>query len=99
MLPYRYVFPTKEVETQKYIDYLNEYISQILEYVYGIFDDKFICICGILFYMHRLSKTGSKIVGMEKYINNQNTYACLSGVYVCVLECVYIAVHLEEYKA
>jgi hypothetical protein len=35
MLPYLYVFPTKEEETQKYIDYLNGYVSQILEHIYG----------------------------------------------------------------
>jgi hypothetical protein len=33
MLPYLYVFPTKEEETQKYIDYLNGYVSQILEHI------------------------------------------------------------------
>jgi hypothetical protein len=68
MLLYLYVFPTKE-ETQKYIDYLNGYVSQILEHRYGGSSSKFICICGISFYIYRLSKTGSRIVGMEK---NQN---------------------------
>jgi hypothetical protein len=27
MLPYLYIFPTKETETQKYLNYLNSYIS------------------------------------------------------------------------
>jgi hypothetical protein len=36
---------------------------------------------------------------MEKYIKNQNIYACLSGEHMCVLESIYIAVHFEEYKA
>jgi hypothetical protein len=68
MLPYLYVFPTKEEETQKYIDYLNGYVSQILEHIYGGSITKFMCICcGISFYIYRLSKTGSRIVGMEKY--------------------------------
>jgi hypothetical protein len=57
MLPYLYVFPTKEEETQKYIDYLNGYVSQILEHIYGGSSAKFICICGVLFYIYRLSKT------------------------------------------
>jgi hypothetical protein len=35
MLQYLYVFPTEEEETQKYIDYLNGYVSQILEHIYG----------------------------------------------------------------
>jgi hypothetical protein len=35
---------------------------------------------------------------MEKYVKNQNIYACLSGEHMCVLECMYIAVHLEQYK-
>jgi hypothetical protein len=35
MLPYLYVFPTKEEETQKYLDYLNGYVSQILEHTHG----------------------------------------------------------------
>jgi hypothetical protein len=98
MLPYLYVFPTKEVETQKYIDYLNSYISQILEHIYGGSSTNFICICGISFYVYRLSKTGTKIVGMEKYIKNQNIYACLFVEHMCVLECIYIAVYLEQYK-
>jgi hypothetical protein len=67
MLPYLYVFPTKEEETQKYEDCLTGYISQILEHIYGASSAKLICICGISFYIYRLSKTGSKIVGMEKY--------------------------------
>jgi hypothetical protein len=99
VLPYLYVFPTKEEETQKYIDYLNGYISQILEHIYGGSRTKFICICGILFYIYCLCKIGSKIKGMEKYIKNQNIYYCLFGEYMCVLKCIYIAVHLEEYKA
>jgi hypothetical protein len=51
IIPYLYVFPTKEEETQKYIDYLNGYISQILEHIYGGSSTKFICICSILFYV------------------------------------------------
>jgi hypothetical protein len=70
MLPYFYVFPTKKEETQRYTDYLNGYISQILEHIYGGFSAKFICICDISFYIYRLSKTRSKIVGMEKYVKN-----------------------------
>jgi hypothetical protein len=37
MLPYLYIFifPIKEEETQKYLDYLNGYVSQILEHIYG----------------------------------------------------------------
>jgi hypothetical protein len=68
MLPYLYVFPTKEEDTQKYIDYLNGYVSQILEHIYGGSSSKFICICGISLYIYRLSRTCSKIFGMEKYI-------------------------------
>ena len=98
MLPFLYVFPTKEEETQKYEDYLTGYISQILEHIYGGSSAKFICICGVSFYIYRLSKTGSKIVGMEKYTKNQNIYSCLSGEHMCVLECIYISIHLEEYK-
>jgi hypothetical protein len=68
MLPYLYVFHPKESKTQKYLDYLNGYISQILEHIYGRSSTKFICICGISFYIYRLSKTGSKIIGVEKYV-------------------------------
>jgi hypothetical protein len=35
---------------------------------------------------------------VEKNIKNQNIYACLSGEHMCVLECIYIALHLEQYK-
>jgi hypothetical protein len=35
---------------------------------------------------------------MEKYVKNQNIYACLSGEHMCVLECIYIAIYSEEYK-
>jgi hypothetical protein len=74
MLPYLYIFPIKEEKTQKYLDYLNNYVSQILEHIYGGSSSKFICICGITFYVYRLSNsnTGSRIVGMEKYFKNQN---------------------------
>jgi hypothetical protein len=92
MLPYLYIFPTKETETQKYLDYLNGYISQILEHIYGGSGTKFICLTGISFYVYRLSKTGFKIVGMEKYTKNQNIYSCLSGEHMCVLECIYSSV-------
>jgi hypothetical protein len=98
MLPYLYVFPTKEEETQICIDYLNRYVSQILEHIYGRSSAKFICICGISFYIYRLSKTGSRIKGMEKYTKNQNIYSCLSGEHMCVLECIYISIYKEEYK-
>jgi hypothetical protein len=47
MLPYLYIFPTKEEESQKYLDYLNSYVSQILEHIYCGWSSKFICICGI----------------------------------------------------
>jgi hypothetical protein len=98
MLPYLYVFPTKEEETQKCIDYLNGYVSQILEHTHGDSSTKLICICDISFYIYRLSKTGSKIKGVEKYTKNQNIYSCLSGEHMCVLECIYIAVYKEDYK-
>jgi hypothetical protein len=52
----------------------------------------------VFHYIYRLSKTGSKIGGIENYIKNQNIYHCLCGEHMCVLECIYIAVHLEEYK-
>jgi hypothetical protein len=95
-----YVFPTKETETQKYLDYLNGYISQILEHIYGGSSIKFICITGISFYVYRLSKTGSKIVGMEKYTKTQKTYTVVYLVNICVfLECIYTAVYKNEYKA
>jgi hypothetical protein len=70
----------------------------MLEHIYGGSSTKFICICGISFYVYRLSKTGSKIIGMEKYIKNQNMYSCLSGEHMRVSECIYISVYLEEYK-
>jgi hypothetical protein len=89
MLPYLYVFPTKETETQKYLDYLNGYISQILGHIYCESSTKFICITDISFYVYRLSKTGSKIVYMEKYTKNQNIYSCLSGEYMYILEYIY----------
>jgi hypothetical protein len=98
MLPYLYIFPTKEEETQKYLDYLNGYVSQILEHIYGGSSSKFICVYGITFYVYRLSNTGSRIVGMEKYLKNQNIYSCLSGEHMSVLECIYIAVYNEKYK-
>jgi hypothetical protein len=98
MLPYLYVFPTKGTETQKYLYYLNGYISQILEHIYGDFSTKFICISGISFYIYRLSKIGSKIIGVEKYIKNQNIYNYLSGEHICVLEYIHISVYLEQYK-
>jgi hypothetical protein len=41
MLPYLYVFPTKEEETQKYVDYLTGYISQKLEHTHG---DSIVCV-------------------------------------------------------
>jgi hypothetical protein len=44
MLPYLYVFPTKEEETLKYEDYLTGNISQILEHIYGGSSAKFIYI-------------------------------------------------------
>jgi hypothetical protein len=53
MLPYLYVFPTKEEETQEYLDYLNGYFSQILEHTCGDSSTKFICICGEV---HKKSK-------------------------------------------
>jgi hypothetical protein len=98
MLPYLYVFPTKEEETQKYIDYLNGYVSQILEHIHGGSSAKFICICGVSFCIYRVSKTGFKIKGMEKCTKNQNIYSCVSGEHMCVLECIYIAMYKEQYK-
>jgi hypothetical protein len=98
MLPYLYVFPTKEEETQKYIDYRNGYISQIPEHIYGGSSAKFICICSVSFYIYRLSKTGSRIKGMEKYIKNQNIYSCASDEHMCVLECIYISIYKDQSK-
>jgi hypothetical protein len=70
----------------------------MFENIYGGCSIKFIYICSISFYVYRLSKTGSKIVDIEKYIKNRNTYSCLSGEHMCVLECMCISVHLEEHK-
>jgi hypothetical protein len=83
MLPYLYVFPPKENKTKKYLDYLNSYISQILEHIYGVSRNKFICICGISFYVYRLSKTGSKIIGMEKYVK-MKMYTIVYLAIICV---------------
>jgi hypothetical protein len=83
ILPYLYVFPTKKEETQKYIDYLNKYVSQIFEHIYGGSSAKFICICGISFYIYPLSKTGSKIRGMEKY-TKINIYIVVVVRNICV---------------
>jgi hypothetical protein len=96
MLPHLYVFPTKEEETQKYIVHLNSYVSQILEHTYHGCRANFICICGISFYIYRLSKIGSRIKGMEKYTKNQNIYSCCSGEHMCVLECIYTTVYKEK---
>jgi hypothetical protein len=85
-------------EIEKYIDYLNVYVSQILGHTYGGSSSKFIRICRITLYIYRISNTGSRIVGMEKYIKNQNIYSCVSGDHMCVLECIYISVFNEEYK-
>jgi hypothetical protein len=52
----------------------------------------------VFYYIYLLSKTGSKIVGIEKYTKNHNIYNCLFGEYMCVLECIYIAVYKEKYK-
>jgi hypothetical protein len=93
MLPYLYIFPPKENETQKYLDYLNGYISQMFEHIYGGSSTKFICICGISFYVYRLSKTGSKMIGMEKYIKNKNMYSCLSAEHMYILQYIYICIH------
>jgi hypothetical protein len=54
ILQYLYIFPTKEEETQKYIDYLNGYISQILKHIYEGSSIKFICIYNISFYIYRI---------------------------------------------
>jgi hypothetical protein len=67
-------FQLKKKKHKKYLDYLNGYVSQILEHIYGGSSSKFICICGISFYIYRLSKIGSKIVSMEKYRKNQYIY-------------------------
>jgi hypothetical protein len=61
MLPFTYIFPESEKETKKYLDYLNGYISQILDDILSGSSTKYIGILGISFYIYRLSRTGSKI--------------------------------------
>jgi hypothetical protein len=68
-------------------------LSQILEHIFGGYSAKFICICGISFYIYRLSKTGSKVKGMEKYTKNQNIHSC-SGEHIYILEYIYIYISL-----
>jgi hypothetical protein len=45
-----------------------------VEHTQGASSTKFICIIGISFYVYRLSRTGSKITGMEKYTQNLETW-------------------------
>jgi hypothetical protein len=98
MLPFLYIFPESEKETKKYLDYLNGYVSQILDHIPSGSSTKYIGILGISFYIYRLSRTGSRIEGLEKYIKNRNIYSCLTIEHMCVLECIYISVYKEEYK-
>jgi hypothetical protein len=49
ILPYLYPFPKEEYKTQQYLDYLNSYLSQILEHNHNASSTKFICICGLSF--------------------------------------------------
>jgi hypothetical protein len=84
-LPFLYIFPENEKETKKYLDYLNGYVSQILDHIPSGSSTKYIGILGISFYIYRLSRTGSRIEGLEKYIKNQNIYSCLTIEHMCVL--------------
>jgi hypothetical protein len=97
-LPFLYIFPANEKETKKYLNYLNGYVSQILDHIPSCSSTKYIGILGISFYIYRLSRTGSRIEGLEIYIKNQNIYTCLTIDHMCVLECIYISVYKEEYK-
>jgi hypothetical protein len=85
-LPFLYIFPESEKETKKYLDYLNVYVSQILDHTPSGSSTKYIGILGISFYIYRLSRIGSRIEGLEKYIKNQNTYTCFTIDHMCVLE-------------
>jgi hypothetical protein len=98
MLPFLYIFPENEKETKKYLDYLNGYVSHILDHIPSSSSTKYTGILGISFYVYRLSRTGSMIEGLEKYIKNKNTYTCLTIELMCVLECIYISVYKKEYK-
>jgi hypothetical protein len=91
-LPFLYIFPENEKETQ------NSYISQMFDHIPSGSSTKYIRILGNSFYIYRLSRTGSKIVGLEKYIKNKYIYTCLTIEHMCVLECIYISVYKEEYK-
>jgi hypothetical protein len=74
MLPFLYIFPESEKETKKYLYYLNGYVSQILDHIPSGSSTKYIGILGISFYIYRLSRTGSRIEGLEKYKKNQKIY-------------------------
>jgi hypothetical protein len=82
-----YFLQKKQTETEKHIDCLNGYISQILEHIYGGSSTNFICITGISFDVYRLSKTGSKTIDMEKFLKIK-TYVdrvyALQNIYIKV---------------
>jgi hypothetical protein len=96
--PYTFMVRDRAIDTQKYLEYLNMYIYDMMEKNFDASSTKFIGITGVSFYVYRTRGTGSAITGLEPFIKNQNVYSCLTVDGMCVLECIYIARFPEEYK-
>jgi hypothetical protein len=86
-------------EGELYLGYISTELLKIMEYNADASTTKYIGITGITFWVARIKNTGARLAGYEELINNQLIYSCVNDTYTCALECLYIALHEDEYKS
>jgi hypothetical protein len=104
--PFTLIFAKGDQHQQVLNEYLNASIRNMIEYVLDASSTKYVGITGVAFYIFPLLSTGSRLIGYEELIKNKWIYACngsgADGVAgdegLCVIECIYIALHEEDYK-
>jgi hypothetical protein len=96
--PFTLIFKKREEQQEILNDYLNASIRNMIEYVLDTSSTKYIGITGVAFYVFPLFGTGTRLIGCEELIKNQWIYSCNGDEGLCVIECIYIALHEEDYK-
>jgi hypothetical protein len=90
-LPKSLYFGQQQERIDKYLDYLNANIGEMLDKVECSGRKRFVAITGVSFKVFRIRDTGGKIVGLEEFIKNQQIYACSTDNNTCVLEAILFA--------
>jgi hypothetical protein len=88
-----------KTETKGFLDYIHREIQRMMNYPSYSSNTRFTAITGLAFHVFPLTNVGTVLEKFPQFLNskNRNVYSCTTTPHGCVLECIYISNHFEEY--